>query len=64
MPREPVGLLILRVWVEQGSPKPFRATISTTPDVGSVAPVSFVAANPDEVINAVRSFIQQVVKRS
>jgi hypothetical protein len=64
MPREPVGLLILRVWVERDSPKSFRATISMTPDVGSASPVSSSTADPDEVIDAVRSFIQQVVEQS
>jgi hypothetical protein len=64
MPRQPVGLLILRVWVERESSRPFRATISTTPDVGSEPPLSMSAAEPDEVIDAVRRFIEQVVERS
>jgi hypothetical protein len=64
MPREPVGLLIIRVWMEQGSPEPFRATIRATADVGSAAPVSLSVAEPDEVVLAVRRFIQQVVRNS
>jgi hypothetical protein len=64
MPREPVGLLIIRVWMEQGSPEPFRATIRTTADVGSAAPVTVSVAEPDEVVSAVRRFIQQIAQNS
>jgi hypothetical protein len=64
MPREPVGLLIIRVWMEQGSPEPFRATIRTTADVGSAAPVTVSVAEPDEVVSTVRRFIQQIAQNS
>jgi hypothetical protein len=64
MPREPVGLLIIRIWMEQGSPEPFRATIRTTADVGSAAPVTVSVAEPDEVVSAVRRFIQQIAQNS
>lgn len=34
MPRQPVGVLILRIWLEPDSPTPFRATIRMSADVG------------------------------
>ena len=50
MPREPVGVLILRVWLEQGSPTPFRADIRVTADVGFAPSASRYLAEPGEVI--------------
>ena len=50
--------------MEQGSPEPFRATIRTTADVGSAAPVTVSVAEPDEVVSAVRRFIQQIAQNS
>ena len=60
LPREPVGVLILRVWLEQGSPTPFRADIRVTADVGFVPSASLYLAEPGEVIDAVREFIARV----
>ena len=60
MPYEPVGVLILRVWLEQGSATPFRATIRMTQDVGSAPPTSVSLAVPSEVIDTVRWFLDQV----
>jgi hypothetical protein len=60
MPREQVGVLILRVWLEQGSTTLFRATIRMTPDVGAAPPVSVSVATPDKVVDVVRGFLEQV----
>ncbi len=35
MPPDHTGLLIIRAWVEQGSPKPLRAQIRLTTDVAA-----------------------------
>ena len=59
-PREPVGVLILRVWLEQGSPKPFRAGIRVTTDAGFAPAASLHLAEPGEVIDAVREFLERV----
>ena len=60
MPHEPVGVLILRIWLEQDSPRPFRADIRVTADVGFVPSASLRFAEPGEVIDAVRDFLERV----
>jgi hypothetical protein len=60
VPHEPVGVLILRIWLEQGSPRPFRADIRVTTDVGFVPSASLHLAEPGEVIDAVRDFLERV----
>ena len=60
MPREPVGVLILRVWLEQGSPRGFRADIRMTADAGFAPSVSLHFAEPGEVIDAVQEFIERM----
>lgn len=60
MPHEPVGVLILRIWLEQDSPRPFRADIRVTADVGFVPSASLHFAEPGEVIDAVRDFLERV----
>jgi hypothetical protein len=60
MPHEPVGVLILRIWLEQGSPRPFRADIRVTADAGFVPSASLHLAEPGEVIDAVRDFLERV----
>jgi hypothetical protein len=60
MPREPVGVLILRVWLEEGSLTPFRAAIRVTADVGFVPSASLYLAEPGEVIDAVREFLERM----
>lgn len=60
MPREPVGVLILRIWLEQGSPRPFRADIRLTTDAGFVPAASLHLAEPSDVIGAVREFLDRV----
>jgi hypothetical protein len=60
MPREPVGVLILRVWLERGSATPFRADLRLTTDVGFGPSVSLYLAEPGEVIDAVREFLERV----
>jgi hypothetical protein len=57
MPREPVRVLILRTWLEPGSPRPFRADIRVTTDAGFAPFTSLYLAEPGEVIDAVREFL-------
>jgi hypothetical protein len=63
MPREPVRVLILRIWLEQGSPRPFRADIRLTRDAGFAPFASLVLAEPSEVIDTVREFLEPVASR-
>lgn len=60
MPRQPVGVLILRIWLEPDSPTPFRATIRMTADVGFGPPVSVSVSESGAVIDAVRGFLDQM----
>lgn len=60
MPHEPVGVLILRIWLEQDSPRPFRAHIRMTADVGLVPSTSLYLAEPGEVVEVVREFLERV----
>lgn len=56
--RERTGVLVLRIWVEQGDGG-LRARITTSDDVESPEHTSVVAATLDEILRVVREFVER-----
>jgi hypothetical protein len=60
----PTALLVIRAWSEHGSAAPLRAQIRVTADVSSGYQHTLTLADPDQVLDAVRSFLEDVVCHS
>ncbi|MFI0820890.1 hypothetical protein ACH4TX_32820 [Streptomyces sp. NPDC021098] len=58
---EQAGVLILRVWVEEGRPDGFRARIVRTGGGRHQAPPTAVSA-VDDVLAAVRAWLDQLLE--
>jgi hypothetical protein len=61
MARVPTGLLIIRVWVEQGSPSPLRAQIRHTADVSARFEPAWTYADVQAVGDAVQAWLQDLL---
>jgi hypothetical protein len=61
--RIPTALLVIRAWSEHGS-SPLRARIRVTADVSSGFQHTLTLADEDEVVGAVRTFLQDVISHS
>jgi hypothetical protein len=53
------GVLMARVWVEDGSDLGWRCRITRTADIAQVAEVSSVVSTPEQVFNAVREWLDR-----
>ncbi|EXU65184.1 hypothetical protein Z951_26935 [Streptomyces sp. PRh5] len=60
IPSERTGVLILRVWVEDGRPDGFRARIVPTGGGHQTAPCAVSAV--DDVLTAVRAWLDQLLE--
>ncbi len=61
MPPDHTGLLIIRAWVEQGSPKPLRAQIRLTTDVAAGFASEMTLADVRAVSSAVEAWLDAVL---
>jgi hypothetical protein len=61
MPASRTGLLIVRVWVEEGSSEPLRAHIRLTTDVSSGFEDSLTLSQVRAVCEAVETWLGNVV---
>jgi hypothetical protein len=62
--RSRIGLLIIRAWVEPGSPSPLRAQIRCTTDVSQGLEYSLTVAEEEATVEAVRAWLSQVLAGS
>ncbi len=56
----PTGLLIIRAWLESGSPKPLRATLRFTNDVSLGLERTVTLADADEIALVVRRWLGDI----
>ena len=61
MPRVPTGLLIIRAWVETGSPKPLRAQIRLTADISHGITSEMTLAEISSVSAQVEAWLHDVL---
>ncbi|MEO3974820.1 hypothetical protein [Streptomyces sp. CAU 1734] len=59
-PSEHTGVLILRVWVEDGGPDGFRARVLRSVDGHRAPPLA--AGGADDVIAAVRTWLNELLE--
>ena len=59
-----VALLTIRAWCEEGSPQPLRAEIRLADDVAFGFRSTLTFVNADEVVDAVRDFLDSVLSSS
>ena len=64
MPVSRIGLLIVRVWVEEGSSEPLRAHIRLTTDVSSGFEDSMMLSRVSAVCQAVETWLGNVLADS
>jgi hypothetical protein len=57
----PTGLLVIRVWLEQGSQQPLRAQIRLTTDVSTGLERAMTLTEVDAACEAVRSWLEQML---
>jgi hypothetical protein len=62
MPREVLGLLVIRARLEQGSSSPLRAEVRATKDVSTGFEGTLNLSNVDSVVEAVRDWLQHIVR--
>jgi hypothetical protein len=55
------GVLILRVWIEQGSAQPLRAHIRCTTDISSDDERSMTLTRIDAVCQTVRDWLEEML---
>jgi hypothetical protein len=58
------GVLIVRVWIEQGSSQPLRAHIRCTTDISSGDERSMILTQVDAVCQAVRDWLEEMLAAS
>lgn len=58
MTRRPTGLVVLRVWIEDGSTEPLRVHVRQTHDVSHAPPAGRTVTDADEVVDIVRRFLE------
>jgi hypothetical protein len=54
---ERVGVVVIRVWLEDAHPIRLRARITLTADVAQGETESVVADSPEAILDAVRSYL-------
>ena len=59
MTTQPIGLMLLRVWSEQGSAHPLRVDVRQTTDLSTGFRQTMTLADIDAVLAAVRSFLEE-----
>jgi hypothetical protein len=59
--RTRTGLLIVRAWVEPGSPSPLRAQIRLTTDVSGGLDRSLTVAQEEAVVEAVKAWLSEML---
>jgi hypothetical protein len=64
MPLYQTGLLIIRAWVEKGSPKSLRAHIRATTDVSKGLKSEITVSDPSSASAEVEEWLDDVVKES
>jgi hypothetical protein len=62
--RTRTGLLIVRAWVEPGSSSPLRTQIRMTTDIAHGFEASLTLAHEEEVVEAVRAWLSDMVAGS
>jgi uncharacterized protein YrrD len=62
MPLYSTGLLLIRAWVEKGSPKPLRAHIRTTTDVSKGFESELMVADVPSTVTTVETWLEDVLK--
>jgi hypothetical protein len=60
-PTAAAGVLLVRAWVEDGSPSGLRARITQTRDLTSDEQIITIAASIDEVCRTVRAWLEELV---
>lgn len=60
----PTALLTIRAWCEDGSEHPLRAEIRLTKDVSSGFQDSLTVADAEQVVDAVRGFLEELLSSS
>jgi DNA polymerase elongation subunit (family B) len=56
------AVLVIRLWIEEGSKQPLRARITQTLNVSAFdEPETRVAASEQEIVKAVRGWIRRVL---
>ena len=63
MPHDRTGLLIIRVWVEDGSEAPLRASVRHTRDVAEGFQYATTLTDPDATAQVVRLWLRDVLTR-
>jgi len=58
---ERTGILIVRMWMEPNSDEGFRARITQTFDSSQPEQASVVAATPEDIYGAVRTWVETFV---
>ncbi len=61
MASDRTALLIIRAWMEEGSPEPLRAQIRLTSDVSSGFERTLTLAQADEVCATVKAWLAEVL---
>ena len=61
MLKDRTGLLIVRAWIEEGSPEPLRAHIRITSDVSAGLERTLVLARPEEVCATVQEWLAGMI---
>ncbi len=59
--RNPTALLVLRVWMEEGSDRPLRAYIRQTADISRGFEVATVETDVEATVASVRAWLQGLV---
>jgi hypothetical protein len=55
------ALLVIRIWCEEGSDRPFRGELRIADDVASAFRSTQTFVRPDALIQAARDFVDDVV---
>ncbi len=61
MAKDRTGLMIIRAWVEEGSPKPLRAHIRLTSDITTGVERAWTLADAEDVCAAVDAWLRDVL---
>lgn len=61
MVKDRVGLMIIRAWVEDGSPKPLRAHIRLASDVSTGIERAWALSEAEDVCAAVDAWLRDVL---
>ncbi|MFD5450597.1 hypothetical protein ACWDTR_23680 [Streptomyces sp. NPDC003470] len=61
MTRSSTGVMILRVWVEEGSARPLRAHVRATADIASGVERDMTLTRVDAVCRVVREWLEEML---